>query len=30
MYQILTELCTKFGEDWSFREKTYKGLQKGH
>jgi hypothetical protein len=25
MYQILTELCTKFGDDWSFREETYKG-----
>ncbi|EFX64142.1 LOW QUALITY PROTEIN: hypothetical protein DAPPUDRAFT_305203 [Daphnia pulex] len=22
MYQILTELCTKFGDDWSFREET--------
>ncbi len=25
MYQILTELCTKFGDDWSFREEMYKG-----
>jgi hypothetical protein len=30
MYQILTELSTKFGDDWSFREELYKGLQNGH
>jgi hypothetical protein len=30
MYQILTELYTKFGDDWSFREETYQGLQNGH
>jgi hypothetical protein len=30
MYQILTELCTKFGDDWSFREETYKGKLNGH
>ncbi len=29
MYQILTELCRKFGDDWSFREETFKGLQNG-
>ncbi len=29
MYQILTELCTKFGDDWSFSEETYKGMDKG-
>jgi hypothetical protein len=26
----LTELYTKFGDDWSFREETYQGLQNGH
>jgi hypothetical protein len=30
MYQILTELCTKFGDDWSLREETYKGTLNGH
>jgi hypothetical protein len=30
MYQILTELCTTFGDDWSFREETYKGTLNGH
>jgi hypothetical protein len=26
----LKELCTKFGDDWSFREETYKGTLNGH